>query len=284
MNWRLRNKMDTLTPADYLPKAVFAALEAGAAALEVYRQDFEVEEKSDHTPLTLADRRAHEIISSRLADSRIAVLSEEGRDMAYTERKDWQYLWIVDPLDGTKEFVKKNGEFTINIALIANGMPVLGVVFVPVKDRIYFAAQDTGAFVAQGGKLADLKGASAAALVSAATRLPLENKRSRPYTIMGSRSHATAGVDEFVDKKRREIGEVDFISAGSSLKFCLVAEGRADIYPRLGPTMEWDTAAGQAVVEQAGGAVVEYETGKPLYYNKENLTNPWFIVYLESGI
>ncbi|MCF8110966.1 MAG: 3'(2'),5'-bisphosphate nucleotidase CysQ [Desulfobacteraceae bacterium] len=266
---------------NYLKVALKAALDAGAAALEVYEQDFDVEEKSDHTPLTLADRRAHEIISSYLADTRIPVLSEEGRDIAYEERKAWQKLWIVDPLDGTKEFVKKNGEFTINIALVEGGQPVLGVVFVPVKDRLYFAGKDKGAFLSGGAKIGGLENASGEELVLASVRLPVADQQARPYTIMGSRSHLTPEVEEFVEKKRREIGEVDFISAGSSLKFCLVAEGRADVYPRLGPTMEWDTAAGQAIVEQAGGAVLEYESLQPLKYNKENLVNPWFIVFPE---
>ena len=269
-----------MTPADYLAEVVFAAMEAGAAALEVYEEDFEVEEKSDHSPLTLADRRAHEIIAARLKPLQIPVLSEEGRDIAYGERKNWEQLWIVDPLDGTKEFVKKNGEFTINIALAQNGVPMLGVVFVPVKDQVYFAAQGRGAFLADGGDLRGLEKTSGAdALISVSRRLPLADLPARPYTVMGSRSHASDALSAFVERKRREHGDLEFISAGSSLKFCLVAEGRADLYPRTGPTMEWDTAAGQAVVEQAGGAVLEFESGKPLAYNKENLTNPWFIVY-----
>ncbi|MCF8093787.1 MAG: 3'(2'),5'-bisphosphate nucleotidase CysQ [Desulfobacteraceae bacterium] len=266
---------------DYLTVVVRAAMDAGAAALEVYERDFEVEEKSDHSPLTLADRRAHEIISSCLADTRIPVLSEEGRDISYNERSTWQTLWIVDPLDGTKEFVKKNGEFTINIALVSDEKPVLGVVFVPVKDLLYFAGADIGAFVTEGKKIANLKDPLSEELVSASVQLPLTDLRARPYTVMGSRSHATSEVENFVEEKRRELGDVDFISAGSSLKFCLVAEGRADVYPRFGPTMEWDTAAGQAVVESAGGAVLEYETGLPLRYNKQNLANPWFIVCRE---
>ncbi|MFW6334632.1 MAG: 3'(2'),5'-bisphosphate nucleotidase CysQ [Desulfosalsimonas sp.] len=268
----------------YLAAAVFAALEAGAAALEVYEQDFDVEEKSDHSPLTLADRRAHEIISSALGHLEIPVLSEEGRDIAYAERKNWQQLWIVDPLDGTKEFVKKNGEFTINIALAEGGRPVLGVVFVPVKDMLYFAAENTGSFFAEGK---DIRGRqeniSAADLARAAVRLPVADSSKRPYTIMGSRSHASPELEAFVQEKKKQYPDLEFISAGSSLKFCLVAEGRADLYPRTGPTMEWDTAAGQAVVEQAGGAVLEFETSRPLRYNKEDLVNPWFIVHREGS-
>jgi len=268
---------------DFLTIAVQAALDAGAAALAVYEQDFDVEEKADHSPLTLADQRAHDIISARLADTGIFLLSEEGRDIAYEERRWWQHLWIVDPLDGTKEFVKKNGEFSINIALVEQGRPVMGVVFVPVKDRLYFAAQDLGAYRTEGTRVARLQEKTVQDLVSAAQKLPLTSPGNRPYTIMGSRSHASAELEVFVAQKRKEHGEVDFISAGSSLKFCLVAEGRAHLYPRTGPTMEWDTAAGQAVVEMAGGSVLEYESGKPLRYNKEDLKNPWFIVSYESG-
>ncbi|MFW6080507.1 MAG: 3'(2'),5'-bisphosphate nucleotidase CysQ [Desulfosalsimonas sp.] len=268
--------------SQYLTVAVKAAMEAGAAALEVYEQDFEVEEKPDHSPLTLADRRAHDIISGRLAHTGIFLLSEEGRDISYEERRQWQQLWIVDPLDGTKEFVKKNGEFTINIALVSRGRPVLGVVFLPVKDLLYFAARDLGAWRVEEASAAGSQAAEVQGLIAAARKLPLADFEDRVYTIMGSRSHASEELETFVEQKRREHGEVDFISAGSSLKFCLVAEGRADMYPRTGPTMEWDTAAGQAVVEQAGGAVVEFETGSPLRYNKENLTNPWFIVYKEK--
>ena len=267
---------------DFLTIAVQAALEAGAAALKVYEQDFDVEEKADQSPLTLADRRAHDIISGRLADTGIFLLSEEGRDIAYEERRWWQHLWIVDPLDGTKEFVKKNGEFTINIALVSGGVPVMGVVFVPVKDRLYFAARDIGAYRTEGERINRLQEKTVQDLVSAAQKLPLTSPGNRPYTIMGSRSHASAELEAFVEKKRQEHGEVDFISAGSSLKFCLVAEGRAHLYPRTGPTMEWDTAAGQAVVEMAGGSVLEYESGMPLRYNKEDLKNPWFIVSHEG--
>jgi 3'(2'), 5'-bisphosphate nucleotidase len=268
---------------DLLAKAVFAAMDAGAAALEVYSRDFEVEEKSDHTPLTLADKRSHEIIASRLSPLDIPVLSEEGRDIAYEERKGWQHLWIVDPLDGTKEFVKKNGEFTINIALVENGRPVLGVVFVPVKDDLYFAAKKMGSFFARGEKILALgKNASAGRLIEAAQPMPLSNLPNRAFTIMGSRSHASPELSAFVEEKKQKYPDLNFISAGSSLKFCLVAAGLADIYPRTGPTMEWDTAAGQAVVEMAGGAVVEFESGKPLEYNKQNLLNPWFIVHGEK--
>lgn len=263
---------------DYLITVVQAAIEAGDAALEVYEREFEVEEKADRTPLTLADRRSHEIIAARLKPTGIPILSEEGRNIEYEERQAWKTLWIVDPLDGTKEFIKRNGEFTINIALVQEGRPVMGGIFVPVQDRLYFAAQDLGAFRIIRRNMPDGWMNSLERLIAAAERLPVEQKEGRPYTIVGSRSHATPGLETFVEEKRRQHERVEFISAGSSLKFCQVAEGFADIYPRFGPTMEWDTAAGQAVAEQAGAAVRVQETGKPMGYNKPDLTNPWFIV------
>jgi len=263
---------------DYLPTVIHAAIEAGDAALDVYERDFAVEEKADHTPLTLADRRSHEIIVSRLEPFGIPILSEEGRDIAYAQRSSWTTLWIVDPLDGTKEFIKRNGEFTINIALVREGRPVLGVIFVPVIDRLYFAAEGLGAYRITRRNLPEVGPEVLEKLFAAADRLPVEKGEGRPYIIVGSRSHATPGLEAFVEEKRRQYGQVDFISAGSSLKFCQVAEGFADIYPRLGPTMEWDTAAGQVVAEQAGANVLVHDTGKPMEYNKPDLLNPWFIV------
>jgi 3'(2'), 5'-bisphosphate nucleotidase len=262
----------------------------------VYRSsDFEVKQKADRSPLTLADRNAHEVILAHLSKFSLPLLSEEGRDIPYEERKSWDTFWLVDPLDGTKEFIKKNGEFTVNIALISRSKPVAGVVLVPDKNRLYFASGKLGSYSADlsqiGGwrnsKLAD-HGRSknltvseaadtVAELIGLSNRLPVNPSSDRPYTIVGSRSHATPELESFVEKKRRQYGRVEFISAGSSLKLCLVAEGRADIYPRTGPTMEWDTAAGQAIVENAGGKVLQYDIDKPLLYNKENLLNPWFI-------
>ncbi|MFO7931369.1 MAG: 3'(2'),5'-bisphosphate nucleotidase CysQ, partial [Desulfosalsimonas sp.] len=192
--------------SQYLTVAVKAAMEAGAAALEVYEQDFEVEEKQDHSPLTLADRRAHDIISARLSGTGIFLLSEEGREISYKERRQWQQLWIVDPLDGTKEFVKKNGEFTINIALVSGGRPVLGVVYVPVKDLLYFAARDLGAYRIEEARAAGSHADTARQLVSPTMKLPLPDSGNRIYTIMGSRSHASEELEAFVEQKRREHG------------------------------------------------------------------------------
>jgi 3'(2'), 5'-bisphosphate nucleotidase len=271
--------------SDWLYTAIRCALAAGEAILDVYDSaDMQVEEKADHSPLTLADRRAHEIIKTAIDVFGIPVLSEEGRSVAFAQRRQWHRMWIVDPLDGTKEFIKRNGEFTVNIALAEAGIPTLGVIFVPVADSLYFADLKQGAFKLNGCRKAGIDGDEAdaggclAALIEKAQRLPLKRDKERPFTIMGSRSHATPELEAYVKAMRRKYGEVDFISAGSALKICRVAEGRADVYPRLGPTMEWDTAAGQAIAEASGARVLRHDDGRPLTYNKENLLNPWFVV------
>ncbi len=277
--------------------SILAAINAGDAILDVYRSaEFEVEEKADKSPLTLADKRSHEIIVNCLAKFDIPILSEEGTDIPYLERNKWDTYWLIDPLDGTKEFIKKNGEFTVNIAMIRENKPVAGVICVPDRDTLYFASTGIGSYKADAHQIAELligqkdtsdqlaglsdsdPGQRLKDLIGLSTILPINQTTNRPYTIAGSRSHATPELEAFVEQKRREHGEVEFISAGSSLKLCLVAEGRADIYPRTGPTMEWDTAAGQAVVEFSGGKVFKYDTEEPLDYNKENLLNPWFVV------
>ena len=259
-----------------------AAVEAGNAILDVYQSDFTVDHKADDSPLTLADRRAHDIITAHLAVTGIPVLSEEGRDIPFPERREWQRLWIVDPLDGTKEFVKRNGEFTVNIALIENGQPVLGVVFVPVKSALYFGARDLGAYLVEDQGLINAVAAgdirSVDDVLRRATRLPKAVPPRTAIKVVGSRSHLTEAVQAFVEDMRGRYGEVEFTSAGSSLKICLVASGEADIYPRLGPTMEWDIAAGHAVAENAGARFYCHGTNKPMVYNREDLLNPWFVV------
>lgn len=268
--------------------ALRAAIDAGEAILSVYHTDFDVQTKDDHSPLTVADQNSHNIIKEYLKDTNIPVLSEEGRKLPYETRQKWELLWIVDPLDGTKEFIKRNDEFTVNIALIKDRQPILGVIYIPVKDILYFAESNLGAFRLDSAQVSikTLAQTNSAEQVDEdaikglkAVRLPLEGTASNDvYTIVGSRSHATKDLEDFVAQKQKELGKVQFISAGSSLKICLVAEGRADIYPRLGPTMEWDTAAGQAVAQIAGAQMVDYQTGNPLAYNKQDLLNPWFIV------
>jgi len=282
-----------------LKVALSAAKAAGDAILEVYERDFGIEQKDDGSPLTLADRRSHEIINAYLSSrsSRaLPVLSEEGKDIPFEERNSWAYYWLVDPLDGTKEFIKRNGEFTVNIALIRRDRPVLGVVYLPVRDVFYFASEGIGAYRLQGGEKVEglslgeaggedpLSGLLRASIRLAGGEGGSSGVRRSGITIIGSRSHAGRELEEFVSEMKKKYGEVEFVSAGSSLKFCLVADGTADIYPRFGPTMEWDTAAGQAVVEQAGGVVLDFETGERLLYNKKDLLNPWFVVSLKPSV
>jgi 3'(2'), 5'-bisphosphate nucleotidase len=272
---------DLLNIENLLTDAVIAAKEAGGTILGVYGSEFGVEQKKDSSPLTLADKRSHEIISGHLSKSGnpvLPVLSEEGRDIGYAERRSWEYYWLIDPLDGTKEFVRRNGEFTVNIALMQKDRPVLGVILVPVTGMLYFAAEGKGSF-----KIPDVtwirEGISFHSLQSRAVRLSGRKAgTSRGFTAIASRSHLSDETKSYLDELGTEHGAIDIISAGSSLKFCLIAEGEADIYPRFGPTMEWDTAAGQAIVEQAGGSVLLHDSGTALIYNKENLLNPWFIV------
>jgi 3'(2'), 5'-bisphosphate nucleotidase len=260
-----------------LALAIHAALDAGREIMEVYKTAPEVVLKEDRSPLTEADRRAHETIKSRLAGSPLPLLSEEGRAIPFSERKSWHDFWLVDPLDGTREFIRKNGEFTVNIARVTGGRPVAGVVYAPAKKLLYFALRGWGSFKARAIP-EDFPGdGDPEALAKHSDALPLE-KTNRPFTVVASRSHLSDETKAFVDELKKSRGEVAFLSSGSSLKICLVAEGAADVYPRLAPTMEWDTAAGHAVANEAGRAVRRYETGDELVYNKENLLNPWFVV------
>ncbi len=262
---------------------ILAAKRAGEAILDVYDSDFAVEQKDDKSPLTLADKKSNEIIEKVLVqtvtvnNSTVPILSEEGKETSYDERKKWEYFWLVDPLDGTKEFIKRNGEFTVNIALIHKHKPVLGIIYIPVKNIFYFAAIDIGTYKLENSEILtdDL---SIEELIDKSQKLPLDSNNKSSLTVIGSRSHTSEEFSEFVKRLNEKHGNVEFISSGSSLKLCLVAEGIADVYPRFGPTMEWDTAAGQAIVEQANGTVMDTETNEPLEYNKSNLLNPFFIV------
>lgn len=251
--------------------AIEASIEAGKEILKVYTSnDFSVEEKEDKTPLTLADRKSHEKIMEYLTQTDVPILSEEGRDVPYEERKNWNKLWIVDPLDGTKEFIKRNGEFTVNIALIENGKPVMGVIYVPVKETLYYGSLEGGAYKIEEVKEID-------DINKQGVKLPKENN-SQKFVAVGSRSHMSAETEEFFSELKEQHGEIDVVSMGSSLKICLVAEGVADVYPRFAPTMEWDTAAGQGIVVAAGKEIIDYKTKQPMVYNRENLLNNWFIV------
>ncbi|MDY6946717.1 MAG: 3'(2'),5'-bisphosphate nucleotidase CysQ [Pseudomonadota bacterium] len=239
------------------------AQRAGNAILSVYGEQFEVTHKTDESPLTQADLRAHEIISQglRTLTPDVPVLSEEASDIPFEQRRQWPRYWLVDPLDGTKEFVSRNGEFTVNIALIDDHVPVLGVVHVPVTSTTYTGATGAGAFRQVDGQTPQ--------------PLRVRSPAASPLRIVGSRSHRGDTLDQYLPK----LAPYEMIAVGSSLKFCLVAEGSADFYPRFGPTSEWDTAAAQAVVEAAGGAVVTTD-GEQLRYNtKADLLNPHFLVY-----
>ena len=254
--------------------SIAAALQAGQKILEVYNRDFAIETKSDNSPLTEADKVSHQVIKAGLAETGIKVLSEEGRQIDYAERKEWEAFWMVDPLDGTKEFIKKSGEFTVNIALIKNGTPVLGVVYAPVTGALYFGTEENGSFYykADAGEAYNVGD-----IINNAQQLPLYTSFTT-YKVVASISHNTPETDVFIEEKRKQHGELTIVNAGSSIKLCLVADGSAQVYPRLAPTMEWDTAAGHAVAKFAGCRVYNYSTGAELAYNKENLLNPSFVV------
>ena len=242
---------------------VTIAKEAGNAIMQIYNQDFEVEYKQDSSPLTLADKTANDIIEDGLNQLPVnfPMLSEEGEEIPYKDRKYWEYFWLVDPLDGTKEFVKKNGEFTVNIALIYKDTPVLGVVYAPALDICYWAKQGKGAF--KDGK-----------------KLPFKIAGQRnTYKIVASRSHMSDETQVFIDNIKTD-KEKEIVSIGSSLKICMVAEGEADIYPRLSPTMEWDTGAAHAVISESGKDLMKYKGGEysKHEYNKEDLLNQCFVV------
>ena len=252
-----------MTDANLLAKVVKLAQQAGDAILSVYSEQFEVTHKTDQSPLTVADLRSHEIIAKGLLalTPDMPVLSEEAADIPFEQRREWTRYWLVDPLDGTKEFVSRNGEFTVNIALIDNHVPVLGVVHVPVTSTTYTGAAGVGAF----------KQVDAQAPEPLRVRSPADN----PLRIVGSRSHRGDTLGQYLPK----LAPYELIAVGSSLKFCLVAEGSADFYPRFGPTSEWDTAAAQAVVEAAGGQVVKTNGERLSYNTKADLLNPHFLVY-----
>ena len=238
------------------------AVDAGKAILEVYATEFDVQEKSDESPLTQADLASHRRIVAGLAvlTPEIPIISEEDGLPEFDERRHWPRYWLIDPLDGTKEFVSRNGEFTVNIALIDANRPIFGVVHVPVQDKTYIGCEGHGAQLRSGGE--------------SPVAIRVAEHSNAPVRVVGSRSHRGASLDAYLER----LGDTDMVPMGSSLKFCVVAEGRADIYPRLGPTSEWDTGAAQAVVEQAGGQVLQLD-GKPLSYNeKPEILNPFFIV------
>jgi len=252
-----------MNPCDYLSEVRALAKQAGEKILEIYNTDFSVKEKEDDSPLTAADMASHRAIVAGLQalTPDVPVLSEEAAKIPFAERSRWHTYWLIDPLDGTKEFIKRNGEFTVNIALVQDGVPVLGVVHVPVSGVTYAACQGGGAVKAVPGQ--------------GEQPIRVRQLPDGPVAVVGSRSHRGDSLNSFLDK----LGEHEIVSMGSSLKICLVAEGAADVYPRLGPTSEWDTAAAHCVVEQAGGSLTDLEM-KPLRYNtKDSLLNPFFLVF-----
>ena len=236
-------------------------------------QDFNIEIKGDNSPLTKADTASHKVIMRYLNKTEIPVLSEEGRAIDYRERKEWNQLWIVDPIDGTKEFIKRNGEFTVNIALVEDQKTSLGVIFVPATGILYFSTKAMGAFKVS----VDLDKYSIENILEKSNKLPLQ-RVDKTFTIVASRSHMSPETEAYVQDMRDIHGEVNLISKGSSLKLCMVAEGQANCYPRFAPTMEWDTAAGQAICEHAGFQVIDWGTKENMLYNREELLNAWFLV------
>tara|TARA_B100000809_G_scaffold266666_1_gene330598 strand:- start:5781 stop:6572 length:792 start_codon:yes stop_codon:yes gene_type:complete len=254
--------------------AIQASIDAGKAIMEVYAEKINVEIKEDKSPLTQADKNANDVINNYLIDTRIPIISEENKQLDYSQRKDWEYCWIVDPLDGTKEFIKRNGEFTVNIALIKSGNPLLGVIYVPVSKTLYYTLED-----ASKSYKIDLENEDVSLdfiFKNSIEIKPSENNNGL-IRIVGSRSHLNEATKVFISKIENN-KKTEIVSKGSSLKFCLVAEGTADVYPRFAPTMEWDTAAGQAICQAVGVHVIDNNTNLPLKYNKENLLNPNFLV------
>lgn len=247
--------------AGEIQKILAIARRAGAAIMEIYGGEHQVETKADDTPVTAADKAAHRVIVASLQEAtpEIPILSEEGADIPYAERRGWRRFWLVDPLDGTREFIKRNGEFTVNIALIEDCRAVLGVIYAPALDRLYWGGDDIGAWLQGAG--------------CEPRRLHVRRtEQAQGLTVVMSRSHPSPDLDEYL----QTIDVAEILAVGSSLKLCALAEGKADLYPRLGPTMEWDNAAGQALVEAAGGQVRGLD-GQPVRYNKPDLRHPWFV-------
>lgn len=260
-----------------LKTAIDASIDAGKAIMEIYSSaDFGTEFKKDDSPLTQADLESNKVIMSYLQKTNIPIISEENKMLDYMERKNWDLCWLVDPLDGTKEFIKRNGEFTVNIALIKAGAPILGVIYVPVTKELYYA--NVQAKVAFKDVLNNTDETNT--LFSKESQLRLSgNQNKERIKVVGSRSHMNEQTEKFIEDLKQKHDQVEIVSKGSSLKFCLVAEGKADVYPRIAPTMEWDTGAGHAICKAVGLKVTQWGSDEELSYNKENLLNPYFLVH-----
>ncbi len=269
-----------LVSMEKVTEIIEIAYEAGEGILEIYKtmNSVEVEYKEDKSPLTEADKKAHSIIENRLKKVfDYPILSEEGKEVPYEKRRRWKYFWLVDPLDGTKEFIKRNGEFTVNIALIHNQKPVLGVVYAPALNLLYYGEVGKGGYKIENGKKEKLS-------------INYEKEKNK-ITVVASKSHLNEETSDFIEGLKNYYSNVETVSIGSSLKICLLAEGKADIYPRIAPTMEWDTAAAHAVLNSAGGKIVQYKNVPfseirrlpELLYNKENLLNPYFVAFRKDA-
>lgn len=256
--------------------AIQAAIKAGKEILKIYndpKADFSVEKKADNSPLTAADKASHNEIEKYLLLTSIPILSEEGIEIDYSVRKLWKTFWLIDPLDGTKEFIKKNDEFTVNIALISKGKPVLGIIYIPVTQTLYIGKVGEGAWkMITNNSLISFE-----EVKINGTILPQITNQAN-FTVVGSRTHMNTETKDYINKLKTKHSQIDIISRGSSLKICMVAEGLANEYPRFGPTMEWDTAAGHAIANAAGKKIWSTNLDQELHYNKENLLNPYFIV------
>ncbi len=264
-----------------LETAIKAALKAGEAIMEIYNSNFIVDYKEDKSPLTEADRRANNIINFFLESTNTPIISEENNEKSYSERKNWQTCWIVDPLDGTKEFIKKNGEFTVNIALIENKKPLLGVIYAPTTKTLFFG--DVTTKTAYKAKL-NRHDSSISEVLNNTLPLKQGKKISDTIRVVSSRSHLNDDTKNFIETLKSKNKNIKIISKGSSLKFCLIADGEADIYPRYAPTMEWDTAAGHAICNAVNIEVISLDTNKAMLYNKENLLNSKFIVSSQKSV
>ena len=276
-HWKtsLKTAILRLDMQEQLQTAIQATLEAGKVIMEVYDTAFDVELKDDKSPLTEADTKANAVINSFLIPTQIPIISEENKQTDYAVRKTWDSCWVVDPVDGTKEFIKRNGEFTVNIALVKQGQPILGVIYVPATKTLYYA--DVATKTAYKSIL-ESHDTALKTVFEKAEKLQPKKDGANPVQVVGSRSHMNQDTLDFVESLKAEGKAVEIVSKGSSLKFCLVAEGNADVYPRYAPTMEWDTAAGHAICNAVGLQVISKATNKPLEYNKEDLLNPYFLV------
>jgi len=269
--------MENIVAKRHLETAIQAALLGGNEIMQVYiSEDFGVESKSDNSPVTKADIAASNVITPILEKTGIQIINEETQTVDYKIRKNWKQVWIVDPLDGTKEFINQNGEFTVNIALIENNSPVLGVIYVPVSDTLYFGISNDASYIISKVSTT-VDSFDIEHLISFAQKLPTIQEHN-VYRVVASKSHLNKETQSFIDNLKTTQENVEIISVGSSLKFCIVASGKADIYPRFGPTCEWDIAAGDAIARGAGCSVTVAKTGEDMIYNREDILNPHFIV------